>query len=154
MTDESAAILDPPDVMRKTVLEYIRRINDHDVDGIIALMADDFRYINSAGDTFRGRAFMRQEWRRYFNLYPDYQIHVETVISGPEGVAVFGSAEGTYSADTAEGEDPEENHWIVPAAYFGTTTGGKILRWQTYSDSSIVFDIIKEHEAPTLPSEQ
>jgi ketosteroid isomerase-like protein len=136
--------------MRQSVLAYIQRINAHDVDGIIDLMADDFRYINSAGDTFRGRAFMRQEWRKYFNVYPDFKIHVETVISGPEGVAVFGSAEGTYSTDD---ENPEENHWLVPAAYFGITTGGKIVHWQTYADSSIVFDIIKEHEAPAPPAE-
>jgi ketosteroid isomerase-like protein len=142
--------VDSPEVMRQTVQAYVQRINSHDVDGIIDLMADDFHYINSAGDTFRGRAFMRQEWLRYFKAYPDFQIHVETVISGAEGVAVFGSAEGTFDA---EDEDPEENHWLVPAAYYGVTSGGKILHWQTYADSSIVFDIIKEHESPAEPEE-
>lgn len=141
---------DSPDVMRKTVLDYIQRINDHDVDGIISMMADDFRYVNSSGDTFRGRAFMRQEWRKYFVDYPDFQIHHQTVISGSEGVAVFGTSEGTYNA---EDEDPEENHWLVPSAYFGKTRGGKIIHWQSFSDSSIALDIKKEHEGGAHPEE-
>lgn len=138
--------LDSAEKMRQVVTAFIERINAHDVDGIINLMSEDFQYVNSAGDIARGRPFMRQEWRKYFIDYPDYQIHVEHLIGGPDGVGVFGSAEGTFAADD---EEYDENHWLVPAAWFGTSRDGKIIHWQTYSDPSIVLDIKSQHEAPS-----
>lgn len=138
------AALDSPQLMRQTVLAYVDAINAHDVNGIINLMSENFSYTNSAGDTVHGRAYMRQEWRKYFDTYPDFEIHVERVIADENGVAVFGSAEGTYA--TAD-SDPDANHWHVRAAYLGLTQGGKITVWQSFSDNSIVFDIISEHQA-------
>jgi ketosteroid isomerase-like protein len=129
--------------MRQVVEEYIRRINDHDVDGIIDLMHADFQFVNSAGDKFKGRGFMRQEWRKQFERYPDFHIHVDHVMESSEGVGIFGSAEGTYEAP---GEDPDENHWLVPAAWFGVVRDGKIVLWQVFGDSSVVLEIVREHE--------
>lgn len=130
--------------MRQTALAYIDAINAHDVNGIVSLLSEEFSYTNSAGDTVHGRSYMRQEWRRYFDQYPDFEIHVERVIADENGVAVFGSAEGTYAT---AGADPESNHWHVRAAYMGLSKGGKITVWQSFSDNSIVFDIMNEHEA-------
>ena len=64
------------------------------------------------------------------------------IIAGEEGVGVFGEAEGTFTSD-----DPveEDDHWRIPAAFYGIAMGGKMAHWQVYADSSVVFEIIKEH---------
>ena len=129
--------------MKETVMEFVERINAHDVDGILGLMADDYRFINSAGDTFRGKAFMRATWRAHFAQYPDFQIRAERVLADDDAVAIFGWAQGTYSR---EGEILEENHWEVPAAFLGIARGGKMLHWQVFSDTSMIFDLMKANE--------
>ena len=40
----------------------------------------------------------------------------------------------------------EENHWEVPAAFFGIARNGKITHWQVYSDTSWIFDILEANE--------
>lgn len=100
--------------MKETILAFIDRINAHDVDGIVGLMADDYQFINSSGDRFRGLDFMRQTWRTQFTLHPDFHIRVERLVADDESVGVFGWAEGTYSPD---GSLDEDNHWEVPSAF-------------------------------------
>ena len=128
---------------KETVLAFIDRINAHDVQGIIDLMADDYQFVNSSGDRFRDHEFMRQTWQAQFNDHPDFTIRVQRVIADDEGVAVFGWSEGTYSPD---GTQREENHWEVPVAFLGLARDGKIVYWEVFSDTSIVFDIIKSKQ--------
>jgi ketosteroid isomerase-like protein len=129
--------------MKETVLEFVARINSHDVDGILDLMADDYRFVNSAGDTFRGKAFMRATWRAHFVQYPDFQIRVDRVIADDDAVAIFGLAQGTL---TRNGEMFEENHWEIPSAFLGVAKDAKMTHWQVFSDASIVYDLIKANE--------
>lgn len=130
------------DQQRDTVVKFIDRINAHDVAGIVGLMDEEYRFINSSGDSFHGVSFMRDEWTKHFERYPDFQIKTTAVLSGPEGVAVIGEAAGTYTSD-----DPieEDDHWQIPAAFFGKARNGKMIHWQVFADSSVVFEIIKEH---------
>jgi limonene-1,2-epoxide hydrolase len=129
--------------MKATVLEFVERINAHDVDGILELMSDDYRFINSAGDTFRGKAFMRATWRAHFVQYPDFQIRIDRVLADEEAVGLFGTAQGTLNAD---GQILEENHWEVPAAFLGIARDGRMLHWQVFSDTTMIFDLIKANE--------
>ena len=129
--------------MKETVLEFVERINAHDVDGILGLMSEDYRFINSAGDTFRGKAFMRATWRAHFVQYPDFQIRVDRVLADDEAVGLFGMAQGTLNSD---GQILEENHWEVPAAFLGIARDGKMLHWQVFSDTTMIFDLIKANE--------
>jgi predicted ester cyclase len=130
--------------MKDTVLAFVDRINAHDVEGIVALMDDDYRFVNSAGDTFKGKAFMRDTWRAHFKQYPDFAIRVERVISDEHAVALFGSAGGTYTPE--QGQMLDENHWEVPTAFLGMAENGKMLHWQVYSDTAMIFDLIKANE--------
>jgi ketosteroid isomerase-like protein len=129
--------------MKETVLEFVERINAHDVDGILELMSEDYRFINSAGDAFRGKAFMRATWRAHFVQYPDFQIRVDRVLADDEAVGLFGMAQGTLNSD---GQILEENHWEVPAAFLGIARDGKMLHWQVFSDTTMIFDLIKANE--------
>jgi len=97
--------------MKETVLKFVGRINAHDVEGILDLLAEDYRFINSAGDTFRGNSFMRATWRAHFAQYPDFHIDVEHVLADDGAVGIFGVARGTYSK---EGEILEETTGKCP----------------------------------------
>src|SRR5947208_12683424 len=85
------------DTMKQTILKFIDRINAHDVDGIMELVSPDYEFVNSSGDHFRDRQFIRETWREQFRIHPDYKIRIERVISDGDGVGVFGVAEGTYA---------------------------------------------------------
>lgn len=138
------------DEMKRTVLEFVERINARDVEGILGLMADDYVFVNSSGDRFTGRAFMRETWRSQFANHPDFRIRVHRVVADDEGVGVFGWSEGTYSPD---GVLCEENRWEVPAAFFGIARSGKMTHWQVFSDASIVFDLIQSRSSPDSEKE-
>jgi limonene-1,2-epoxide hydrolase len=129
--------------MKDTVLEFVERINAHDVDGILDLMSDDYRFINSAGDAFRGKAFMRATWKAHFVQYPDFNIRIDRVLSDSGAVGLFGMASGTLTRD---GQILDENHWEIPSAFLGIARGGKMVHWQVFSDTSMVFDLIKANE--------
>jgi ketosteroid isomerase-like protein len=131
--------------MKDTILDFIDRINAHDVDGILGLMADDYTFVNSAGDTFKGRDQMRDVWSDQFHLYPDFRIRVQRVVADTTGVGVFGRSEGTYNPKNRTKVD-EENHWEVPAAFFGIAKNGKVVHWQVFSDTSWIFDILEANE--------
>ena len=135
--------------MKQTTLKFIERINAHDVDGIMALVSTDYEYINSSGDHFRDREFIRDTWRAQFENHPDYRLRVQRVIADGEAVAVFGWAEGTYAPD---GVLRDDNHWEVPCAFQVIARDGKVTYFESYSDASIVFDLIKSRTA-TQPVE-
>jgi ketosteroid isomerase-like protein len=130
--------------MKEAVLAFIDRINQHDVEGIIGMLAEDYHFVNSAGDRFAGRPFMRETWQSQFALHPDFNIRVQRIIADDDGVAVFGWSEGTYAPD---GVMRDENRWEVPAAFLGIAHEGKITHWQVFSDASIVFDLMKTRNA-------
>jgi ketosteroid isomerase-like protein len=132
------------DEMKQVILQFIERINAHDVDGIVALMSKDYEFVNSSGDHFRDLQFLKDTWRAQFQNHPDFKIRVDRVICDGECVGIFGFSEGTYSPD---GVLREENHWEVPAAFLGIVRDGKVAYWETYSDASIVFDLIKSQSA-------
>jgi hypothetical protein len=130
--------------MKETILEFINRINAHNVQGIIDLMADDYQFVNSSGDRFRDLEFMRQTWQAQFANHPDFKIRVQRIIADNEGVGIFGWTEGTYAPD---GVMREENHWEIPTAFLGVARDNKLVYWEVFSDTSIVFDLIKSSQA-------
>ena len=126
--------------MKQTILSFIDRINAHDVDGIMELVSPEYEFVNSSGDHFRDRQFIRDTWTAQFHNHPDYRIRVEHVISDAECVGVFGWAEGTYAPD---GQMREEDHWEVPCAFLCMAKDGKVTYFESYSDASIVFDVMR-----------
>lgn len=130
--------------MKETVLAFVDRINSHDVEGILQLMSEDYRFVNSAGDSFHGQSFMRDTWQTHFAQYPDFGIRIDRIIADEEqGVAIFGIAHGTYSR---QGEMYDENHWEVPAAFLGIARDGRMTHWQVFSDTTMIFDLMKANE--------
>ena len=64
-----------------TLKKFVARINAHDPSGIIALCTIDHVFIDSLGSRLSGHEQLAQRWRRYFSLFPDYCIEVESAIS-------------------------------------------------------------------------
>jgi ketosteroid isomerase-like protein len=111
---------------------FVRAINRHDVDQLAELMTYEHCFIDSLGNTVRGRQKMQGGWAAYFFMVPDYQIAVEeTYIDGPV-VVMLGVAEGTYAPD---GKLKPENRWKTPAAFRALIEDGQVAEWRVYADN-------------------
>lgn len=129
----------------QTVLAFIDRINAHDVEGLIALMAPGHRFVDSVGQSFHGREGMQTAWAGYFAWFPDYRIEVEDVLEQGDLVLVTGQASGTFAVS---GQLPEENFWTVPAAWKAWVEDDQLTHWQVYADNHPVREIMKKYETP------
>jgi uncharacterized protein (TIGR02246 family) len=116
----------------ETVLEFLNRINQHDVDQLAELMTEDHVFVDSLGNRVSGREKMRGGWRGYYSMCPDYWISHEQIFRNGELVAVFGSAGGTISG----------KEWRTPAAWLATVEKAQIKEWRVYADNKPVYDIL------------
>jgi ketosteroid isomerase-like protein len=130
-------------MMEKTptdiVLEFVARINRHDAAGLAALMSEDHSFVDGLGQIVRGRDRMEKGWLGYFGWFPDYSIQVDEILNAGNLVALFGTAEGTYSV---EGKLVAENHWKIPAAWKAVLRGGLVSEWAVYADNEPVWKVM------------
>jgi ketosteroid isomerase-like protein len=123
----------------ETTLEFLDHINRHDADKLAEMMTDDHVFVDSLGNTVKGREQMRTGWRGYFAFCPDYRVSHETIFGNGNQVAVFGSAGGTIAADSAL---PPENRWRTPAAWLSIVENGLVKEWRVYADNKPIYDIM------------
>lgn len=120
-------------------LAFVDRINHHDVAGLAALMTEDHCFVDGLGQQVRGRQKMEQGWLAYFAWFPDYSIGIRDTLSRKNVVALFGSAQGTYST---QGKLLPENHWEIPAAWKAVVRDGRVAEWCVYADNEPVWKIM------------
>jgi ketosteroid isomerase-like protein len=123
----------------EVALDFVAKINAHDVDAIVALMSPDHVFIDGLGTSFRGAEQMRAGWKGYFAWFPDYAIEVTSQFSRGDSVALFGKARGTYAVN---GKLARENFWEIPAAWRGVVKDGRVAEWQVYCDNEPVRKIM------------
>lgn len=123
----------------ETVLRFLDCINRRDVDKLVELMTEDHVFIDSLGQSVRGREKMRAAWRGYYAFCPDYWVSHEKVFQNGSLVAVFGSAGGTIAA---HGKLPPENKWQAWVAWLAKAEKGLVKEWRVYADNKPVYDII------------
>lgn len=111
---------------------FLAAINSADLDRLCALLSVDHQFFDGLGNRIQGREAMRKAWRGYFEWFPDYRVSVEETFSRGDSVALFGRAEGTYSAG---GQPRKKNHWVVPAAWKAIVRDGLIAEWRVYADN-------------------
>ena len=111
---------------------FVQRINSQDLAELAGLMTADHRFIDSLGAEFSGRDAMREGWRHYFKMAPDYKIDVTESLCKGEVVVLLGIARGTYSTD---GTLDPENAWQMPAAWRARIIAGQVAEWQVYADN-------------------
>lgn len=117
---------------------FVRAINRHDLEALAELMSDQHTFVDSMGNTARGREQMQAGWAAYFMMCPDYSIAVEETYADGPVVVMLGVAEGTYTPD---GKLKPENRWKTPAAFRALVEDGKIAEWRVYADN----EPIREH---------
>jgi ketosteroid isomerase-like protein len=129
--------MSPPE----TVLHFLDRINQRDVDKLAELMTEDHIFMDSLGQSVRGRDKMRAGWEGYYAFCPDDWVSHEEILQNGNLVAVFGSAGGTIAA---KGELPPENKWRTPAAWLAVVDKGLVKEWRVYADNKPVYDIANQ----------
>lgn len=123
----------------ETVLRFLERINERDPDRLAELMTEDHEFIDSLGQSARGRETMRAGWRGYYALCPDYRITHDRVLHQGNVVAVFGKDGGTVSE---HGKLLPENRWRTPAAWLAVVEKDRVKSWRVYADNKPVYDIL------------
>jgi ketosteroid isomerase-like protein len=126
----------PESDIARTALKFVNEVNRHDVDAVVAMLADDHLFVDGLGQELRGREKLREAWRSYFAAFPDYHIAVKEWFQNGRVIALFGTASGTYAVD---GVLPAENRWSVPAAWRAVVREHSIVHWQVYADNEPVW---------------
>lgn len=129
-------------------LAIVVKINSHDVEGLVELMMPDHVFADALGSTFRGRTQMKQGWKEYFALFPDYSIEVTDQFGPNDVVALFGKARGTYVVNS---KLTRENFWEIPAAWRAIVQQGRMAEWRVYCDNEPARKIMAAN-APTQPA--
>jgi ketosteroid isomerase-like protein len=123
---------------KQTILDFIERINAHDVEGLGLLMSDDHTFIDAHGNQVSGKEKMTAGWRGYFDWFPDYYIEVTDTFEQGESLALFGFAGGSFKS--REGES-----WRLPAAWKAIVRDGRVSLWQVFADTKTPFEIIERN---------
>ena len=120
---------------------FVQRINSQDLDGLANLMSAGHRFIDSLGAEFVGREVMKEGWRQYFRMVPDYTIEVSESFSEGPVVVMLGVAGGTYSTD---GTLDPGYAWRTPGAWRAHVIDGEVVGWQVYADNEAIRRCMRE----------
>jgi ketosteroid isomerase-like protein len=123
----------------ESVLHFLELINERDADRLAQMMTEEHVFIDSLGNTVKGREKVRAAWQGYYTFCPDYWVSHEEIFQNGNSVAVFGSAGGTIAAN---GQLPPENKWRIPAAWLAVVQDGLVKEWRVYADNKPVYDIL------------
>ena len=124
------------------VLQFEKLINSRNAEAIAAFMTADGVFLDSLGNRIQGAEKLRFAWTGYFKMVPDYSISHSEIFADGSTVAVFGSAQGTFSKD---GQLAKESFWKTPAAWRAVVKDGKIALWQVYADNEPIRAIMRKY---------
>lgn len=108
------------------VLKFNDYINDHDIDGLEALMSDDHIFIDSVDNSTIGKANCISAWKGFFEHFPDYNNVFNSVLRTDNLVIILGYS--TCSSDTRL-EGP-----VIWTAKF-SSSDKKVMEWRVYDDT-------------------
>jgi len=114
---------------------FVATINAHDIDCLTALMTSDHRFIDSLGAVVTGRDAMREGWKFYFDMVPDYKLEIRRCFTPEHGateVMLVGMASGSYQSN---GIMQPNSSWSTPVALRAVVRNEQIAEWQVYADN-------------------
>jgi ketosteroid isomerase-like protein len=129
---------------RETVNNFIRAINDHDVEQIYDLMSGDHTFIDGYGNKCTGREEMKDGWDNYYKMFPDYYIEITDYTENGTIIGLFGYAGGTYKNIK---DSSNTNSWRTTAAWKAIVEKGKVKCWQVFCDYNRLLSIIEKNQA-------
>jgi len=110
-------------MLKEIVLQFNECINNQDSEKLSELMAPDYTFIDSSGEVTVGKDRNIKGWMDFFDLFPDYSNHFQTIESkGNEVVAVGYS---TCSDDRLDG----------PAIWKARIENNLVAEWRVYLDT-------------------
>jgi ketosteroid isomerase-like protein len=124
------------------VLKFEQLINSRHAEAVCSLLTLDSVLIDSMGNRTEGASKLHPAWEGYFNIVPDYTISHSEVFANGNLVALFGSAQGTFSKD---GKLRKEDFWKTPAAWRAVVNDGKIALWQVFADNEPLRAIMRKY---------
>jgi hypothetical protein len=65
-----------PSQMMLMALKFNEKINLQDLEGLTELMTEDHTFINSEGETTKGKNAMKEGWNQFFKKIPRLQKHI------------------------------------------------------------------------------
>lgn len=125
------------------VLKFEQLVNSRNPDAVCGLVTEDSAFVDSLGNQMVGMENLRKAWTFYFKMVPDYAISHSEIFSNSNEVAMFGSAQGTFSKD---GQIKKEDFWKTPAAWRAVVKDGKIALWQVFADNEPIRAIMRRYQ--------
>jgi ketosteroid isomerase-like protein len=108
------------------VLAFNAAINRRDLPGLGWLMADDHRFIDTAGNTFTGKPACLEAWRGFFASFPDYRNVFDNVRSSSGGIVeVHGRSECSIAALAG------------PARWRAVVADGLVVEWRVFDATGL-----------------
>ena len=135
--------------------EFVEAINRQDVEALVGLMTPQHQFTDSLGNVARGRDSMREGWKLYFQMVPDYQLQVDETYVSDSSVVMLGTAGGTYSHGfesvratgmpilLPDGISKVTNRWQTPAAVRARIENGKVAEWRIFADNEPVRKLMR-----------
>ncbi|MDQ2947861.1 MAG: nuclear transport factor 2 family protein [Acidobacteriota bacterium] len=118
----------------EVAVKFLSAINSRDPDKIAALMTEDHVFVDSLGHAIKHRDKVREAWKGYFGMCPDYRVDHEDLFADGHQVAIFGKAGGTIRGQK----------WEIPAAWKAVVNGEQVHEWRVYADNKPVYEILNE----------
>ena len=115
--------------------QFLSAINAHDVEHLASMMTSDHRFVDSLGQVVEGRDAMREGWKLYFVMVPDYKLDIRGWFVAEDTateVLLVGMASGSYRL---EGVSLPHSSWSTPVALRAVIRKDKIAEWQVYADN-------------------
>ena len=75
----------------RIVERFIDAVNRRDLDGVGAVISDDFRIVDSQGEWLEGRDEVLRAHARFFELEPNFNLSAESKVARGDEVLVKGS---------------------------------------------------------------
>ena len=125
---------------KEIVLAFVKAINDHDVDEIYNLISEDHIFIDGSGEKHVGKINMKEGWKNYFDMFPDYSVDITDIIEDNLVIGFFGYASATCKIAK---DKINSNFWKTPAAWKAIVENEKIKHWQVYCDYTRLIEIMK-----------
>jgi ketosteroid isomerase-like protein len=112
--------------------QFVAAINGHNLSNLALLMTHDHAFIDSMGNRMQGDKLMRDAWRNYFAMCPDYWIQIRSFLSDGDIVLATGLAGGTI----------DRAPWQTPTAWEAVIHNGLVQEWRVFADNKPVYEIL------------
>lgn len=99
-------------------------INDQDLEGLVALMTRNHKFVDTSNQSFSGRGTVIEAWRGFFSAFPAYRNHFERVV-----------AMGDIAVAIGKSVCPEHPALDGPALWRAIVADGKVAEWRVYEDT-------------------